>query len=100
MAATMIIDMLDTSPTAVNKKLDEVRAKAGVVTMGRVGTLIIKADNDPLLEESIEAANAASHEHPSRVLVVTAGNSDAVEARLDAQVRVGGDAGAGEVVLL
>src|ERR1700739_2798790 len=71
MAATMIIDMLDTSTTAVNKKLDELREKAGVVTMGRVGTLIIKADNDTLLEESIEAANAASHEHPSRVLVVT-----------------------------
>ena len=39
--------------------------------MGRVGTLIIKSDNETLLEESIEAANAASHEHPSRVLVVT-----------------------------
>ena len=96
----MIVDMLDTSTTAVNKKLDELREKAGVVTMGRVGTLIIKADNDTLLEESIEAANAASHEHPSRVLVVTTGNADVAEARLDAQVRVGGDAGAGEVVVL
>ena len=96
----MIVDMLDTSTTAVNKKLDELREKAGVVTMGRVGTLIIKADNDALLEESIEAANAASHEHPSRVLVVTTGNADAAEARLDAQIRVGGDAGAGEVVVL
>ena len=100
MAATMIVDMLDTSTTAVNKKLDELRENAGVVTMGRVGTLIIKSDNDILLEESIEAANAASHEHPSRVLVVTPGNADAAEARLDAQVRVGGDAGAGEVVVL
>src|SRR5258707_14363963 len=99
-AALMIVDMLDTSTTAVNKKLDELREKAGVVTMGRVGTLIIKADNDTLLEESIEAANAASHEHPSRVLVVTTGNADVAEARLDAQVRVGGDAGAGEVVVL
>ncbi|MGE2813605.1 glucose-6-phosphate dehydrogenase assembly protein OpcA [Mycobacterium heidelbergense] len=96
----MIIDLLDTSTTAVNKKLDELREQAGVVTMGRVGTLIIKSDNDTMLEESIEAANAASHEHPSRVLVVTTGNADAAEARLDAQVRVGGDAGAGEVVVL
>src|SRR5246127_3699809 len=96
----MIVDMLDTSTTAVNKKLDELRENAGVVTMGRVGTLIIKSDNDILLEESIEAANAASHEQPSRVLVVTPGNADAAEARLDAQVRVGGDAGAGEVVVL
>ena len=96
----MIVDMLDTSTTAINKKLDELREKAGVVMQGRVGTLIIKSDNEDLLEESIEAANAASHEHPSRVLVVTAGNADAADARLDAQVRVGGDAGAGEVVVL
>jgi glucose-6-phosphate dehydrogenase assembly protein OpcA len=96
----MIVDILDTSTNAVNKKLDELREDAGVITMGRVGTLIINADNDTLLEESIEAANAASHEHPSRVLVVTTGNADVAEARLDAQVRVGGDAGAGEVVVL
>jgi glucose-6-phosphate dehydrogenase assembly protein OpcA len=100
MAATVIIDMLDASTAAVNKKLDELREQAGVVTMGRVGTLIIAADDGALLEESIEAANAASHEHPNRVIVVTAGNADAAEARLDAQVRVGGDAGAGEVVVL
>jgi glucose-6-phosphate dehydrogenase assembly protein OpcA len=100
MAALMIVDMLNTSTTAVNKKLDELREQAGVVTMGRVGTLIINSDSDTVLEESIEAANAASHEHPSRVLVVKTGNTDAAEARLDAQVRVGGDAGAGEVVVL
>src|SRR6201993_4026026 len=96
----MIVDMLDTSTTAVNKKLDELREQAGVVTMGRVGTLIIKSDNNTLFEESIEAANAASHEHPSRVLAVPAGDLDAAEPRLDTQVRVGGDAGAGEVVVL
>ena len=72
-AAMKTSDLLDTTTTAVNKKLDELREKAGVVTMGRVGTLIIKCDNDTLLEESIEAANAASHEHPSRVIAVTAG---------------------------
>jgi glucose-6-phosphate dehydrogenase assembly protein OpcA len=96
----MIVDLLDTSTTAINKKLDELREQAGVVTMGRVGTLIIKSDSDILLEESIEAANAASHEHPSRVLSVTAVDADATDVRLDAQVRVGGDAGAGEVVVL
>jgi glucose-6-phosphate dehydrogenase assembly protein OpcA len=96
----MIVDMLETSTTAINKKLDELREKAGVVTMGRVGTLIIKSASEALLEESIEAANAASHEHPIRVLVVTTGNAEAAEARLDGQVRVGSDAGAGEVVVL
>jgi glucose-6-phosphate dehydrogenase assembly protein OpcA len=100
MAAAVIVDLLDTTTTAVNKKLDSLREEAGLVTMGRVGTLIIKSDNESLLEESIEAANAASHEHPTRVLAVTAGDTDAGDPRLDTQVRVGGDAGAGEVVVL
>ncbi|WP_077090836.1 glucose-6-phosphate dehydrogenase assembly protein OpcA [Mycobacterium rhizamassiliense] len=96
----MIVDMLDASTTGVNKKLDGLREEAGVVTLGRVGTLIIKSTSDALLEESIEAANAATHEHPSRVLVVAPGDADASESRLDAQIRVGGDAGGGEVVVL
>src|SRR6516165_56693 len=94
MAAAVKVNLLDTSTTEVNKKLDELREQAGVVTMGRVGTLIIKCDSQTLLEESIEAANAASHEHPSRVLAVTAVDAES------AHVRVGGDAGAGEVVAL
>jgi glucose-6-phosphate dehydrogenase assembly protein OpcA len=100
MAATVIVDMLDASTTAVNKKLDGLREEAGVVTLGRVGTLIIRSSSDGLLEESIEAANAATHEHPSRVIVVANGDTDAIESRLDAQIRVGGDAGGGEVVVL
>ena len=100
MAAAVKVNLLDTSTTAVNKKLDELREQAGVVTMGRVGTLIIKCDSQALLEDSIEAANAASHEHPSRVLAVTAVDAESADVRLDAQVRVGGDAGAGEVVAL
>ncbi|MGH3561335.1 MAG: glucose-6-phosphate dehydrogenase assembly protein OpcA, partial [Mycobacterium sp.] len=66
----MIIDLPDTSTTAVNKKLDELRERAGAVTMGRVLTLVIAPQTAAVLEESIEAANAASHEHPSRVIVV------------------------------
>jgi len=96
----MIVDLLDTSTTAVNKKLDELREKVGAVTMGRVGTLIIASDNDALLEESIDAAIAASHEHPTRILVVTAGDTQAHDARLDAQLRSGGDTAAGEIVVL
>jgi glucose-6-phosphate dehydrogenase assembly protein OpcA len=52
------------------------------------------------LEDSIEAANFASREHPCRVIVVVQGDRGAAEARLDAQLRVGADAGAGEVVAL
>ncbi len=96
----MIVDFPDTSTTAVTKKLDEFRRKVGAVTLGRVLTLVIAPDTDALLEESIEAANFASHEHPSRVIVVMTGDPYTRDARLDAQLRVGGDAAAGEVVVL
>ncbi|MGH3525577.1 MAG: glucose-6-phosphate dehydrogenase assembly protein OpcA, partial [Mycobacterium sp.] len=96
----MIVELPDTSTTAINKKLDQLREKVGAVTLGRVLTLVIAPNSDALLEESIEAANAASHEHPSRVIVVMTGNADTADARLDAQLRVGGDAGASEVVVL
>ncbi|MEY8016773.1 glucose-6-phosphate dehydrogenase assembly protein OpcA [Mycobacterium servetii] len=96
----MIVDLLDTSTNAVNKKLDELREQVGAVTMGRVGTLIIASENEALLEECIEAANDASHEHPMRVLVVMTGDAEASGARLDAQLRAGGDSTAGETVVL
>ncbi|MCV7258232.1 glucose-6-phosphate dehydrogenase assembly protein OpcA [Mycobacterium shimoidei] len=96
----MIIDLPDTTTNAINKKLDELRERVGAVTLGRVLTLVIAPDSDAMLEESIEAANAASHEHPSRVIVVMNGDPDAADTRLDAQLRAGGDSGAGEVVVL
>ncbi len=96
----MIVDLPDTSTNAVAKKLNELQEKAGAVTLGRVLTLIIATDADTVAEEAIEAANEASHEHPSRIIVVTRGDVNAAEARLDAQVRSGGDTATGEVVIL
>ncbi|MDP9026322.1 MAG: glucose-6-phosphate dehydrogenase assembly protein OpcA, partial [Actinomycetota bacterium] len=51
---------------------------------------------------AIEAANDASREHPMRVIVLSKNPDPAVkeDPRLDAQIRVGGDAGASEVILL
>lgn len=100
MAAPMIVDLEDTTTNAVTKKLDELREKAGAVTMGRVLTLIIAPDSEEVLEESLEAANDASHEHPSRIIVSMRGDPYSDEARLDAQLRAGGDTGASEVVIL
>src|SRR5690606_15620201 len=48
-------------------------------------------------EAAIDAGNDASREHPMRVIVLITGEG---EAHLDAQIRVGGDAGASEVVVL
>ena len=96
----MIVELPATTTTAVNKKLDELREEAGVVTMGRVLTLIIAPDSETVLEESIEAATDASREHPSRIIVTLRGDPYADKPRLDAELRVGGDAGAVEVVVL
>ena len=96
----MIVDLPSTTTTAVTKKLVALREEGGAVTMGRVLTLVIAPDSEAVLEDSIEAANYASREHPCRVIVVCPDDRFATEPRLDAQIRVGGDAGAGEVVVL
>lgn len=96
----MIVDLPDTDTGAINKKIMALREEGGAITLGRVLTLVIAPDTEALLEESIEAANAASREHPCRVIVVAPGDRLAADARLDAQVRVGSDAGANEVVVL
>ncbi len=96
----MIIELPNTTTTAINKKLNAIREQVGAATTGRVLTLIIALETDALLDESIAAANIASQEHPSRVIAVVIGDPDAGESRLDAEVRMFGDAGASEVVVL
>jgi glucose-6-phosphate dehydrogenase assembly protein OpcA len=96
----MIVDLPGTTTNEVNKKIIGLREEGGAVTMGRVLTLVISLDTDDLLEDSIDAANFASREHPCRVIVVVPGDRGATEPRLDAQIRVGRHAGAGEVVAL
>ncbi|MFS0854219.1 glucose-6-phosphate dehydrogenase assembly protein OpcA [Microbacterium sp. 179-I 3D4 NHS] len=92
----MIIDLPDTTVSQVAKQLVKVREEGGAVALGRVLTLVISARND-VAEAAIDAANDASREHPMRVIVLTTGEG---ESRVDAQIRVGGDAGASEVVVL
>ncbi len=96
----MIVDLPDSTTDVINKKIVALREEGGAITLGRVLTLVIAPDSEALLEDSIEAANAASREHPCRVIVVTPGDRLADNARLDAQLRVGRDAGANEVVVL
>lgn len=96
----MILDLPDTNTGAINKKIIALREEGGAITLGRVLTLVIAPDTEAVLEDSIDAANAASREHPCRVIVVAPGDRLASAARLDAQLRVGSDAGANEVVVL
>ncbi|MGO2097820.1 MAG: glucose-6-phosphate dehydrogenase assembly protein OpcA, partial [Candidatus Microbacterium stercoravium] len=93
----MIIDLHETNVARVAKELVAVREEGGAVALGRVLTLIIKSDRRAN-EQAIEAANDASREHPMRVIVLVTHPEDA--SRLDAQIRIGGDAGASEVIIL
>ncbi len=95
----MIVDLPSSNTSAVNKKIVELRERGGVLALGRVLTLVIVTDDGSGIEDSIEAANAASREHPCRVIVLARGQRRAAP-RLDAQIRVGGDAGASEVIVL
>jgi glucose-6-phosphate dehydrogenase assembly protein OpcA len=94
----VIVTLPDTTTSAIDRKLTEIRHAGGAIALGRVLTLIISTTTDEC-EPAIEAANDASSEHPCRVIVLIAGDKRE-SARLDAEIRVGGDAGASEVVLM
>jgi len=93
----MILDLPHTTTSEINRELVRIRSEGGAVTLGRVMTLVIDATCCDA-ESAIGAANHASREHPCRVVVLA--KSDATEPRLDAEIRVGGDAGASEVIVL
>src|SRR5690554_6062935 len=96
----MIVDLPNTTSAKISKALVKIREEGGAVALGRVLTLVIATTlgNE---EEAIEAANDASREHPMRVIVLSrSANVVDEEARLDGQIRVGGDAGASEVIVL
>jgi len=95
----VIVDLPSTDTSAVNRKMVDLRESAGAVALGRVLTLVIITDDGPEAEAAIQAANDASREHPCRVLVLARGVRRAA-SRLDAQIRIGGDAGASEVIVL
>jgi glucose-6-phosphate dehydrogenase assembly protein OpcA len=94
----MIVDLPNTTTSKVSKKIMSLREQGGVIALGRVLTLVVVTKSG-LEEESIEAANEASREHPCRIIVLADAGATA-PTRLDAQIRVGGDAGASEVIVL
>ena len=96
----MIVDLPDTTTNDLNKKITALREEGGAITLGRVLTLVVAPDSVDLVEDAIDAAVSASREHPCRIIVVVPVDRLASDARLDGQLRVGGDAGAGEVVVL
>jgi glucose-6-phosphate dehydrogenase assembly protein OpcA len=96
----VIVDLPETTIAKVSRALVTLREEGGAVALGRVLTLVISAESGAA-EEAIQAANDASREHPMRVIVVVhEPGGIAAAPRVDAQIRVGGDAGASEVVML
>jgi glucose-6-phosphate dehydrogenase assembly protein OpcA len=97
----MIKDLPNTTVSKVSKALVEIREEGGVVALGRVLTLIIQTKFSGI-EDAVKAANESSREHPCRIIVLAEDDAPKknAPAKLDAQIRVGGDAGASEVIIL
>ena len=93
----MIVDLPNTTTNAISHRLVDMRS-GGAVALSRVLTLVVVSDEADI-DAAIAIANGASHEHPCRVLAIAIGNRRGTN-RLDAQIRIGGDAGASEVIVL
>ena len=76
-----------TTSAAVAAEFVRARTHAGSPAMGMVLTLVIVVEEDAAAE-ALEAARAASHEHPARVLAVVLGSARGAAA-VDAEVTVG-----------
>ncbi len=94
----MIVDMPATTIGSLSKRLLALRQDVGAMALGRVLTLIIVVD-DAHCEQSLKIAQDATHSHPSRIVTVIRSSSRGAP-RIDGQIRVGGDAGASEMVVL
>ena len=99
MASTMIITLPQTTIARILKELQRARDEGGAVALGRVLTLVITTTHDKE-EQVIAAANEASREHPMRIIVLSEVTLGTVDNVLDAEIRLGGDAGASEVIIL
>lgn len=99
----MKIDLTDSTASKINKALVQGRRAIGTPAIGMVLTLVIVTDEENAYD-ALKAANEASREHPSRTLVVIRRVSrsprDRTKSRLDAEVRLGAEAGTGETVVL
>lgn len=89
----------ETNVSEVVKALSVERRLAGAVAFGVVLSLVLVVE-ERRAEEAMAAAAEGASAHPCRLLVVIRRQPDASNARLDAEVRVGGRLGTGEAVVL
>ncbi|MGW2658143.1 glucose-6-phosphate dehydrogenase assembly protein OpcA [Streptomyces sp. NPDC001478] len=99
----MKIDLTETTSSKINQALVSARRAIGTPAIGMVLTLVIVTDEENAYD-ALKSAGDASREHPSRIIAVIKRVSRSPrnrrDARLDAEVRVGSDAGTGETVVL
>ncbi|MEU9299171.1 glucose-6-phosphate dehydrogenase assembly protein OpcA [Streptomyces sp. NPDC048269] len=99
----MRTELTDTTSSKINRALLEARRAIGSPTTGLVLTLVVATDEENAYD-AVRAASEASREHPCRIIAVikrTSRGSHKLRAtRLDAELRVGSDAGTGETLLL
>ncbi|MEU6848032.1 glucose-6-phosphate dehydrogenase assembly protein OpcA [Streptomyces sp. NPDC046716] len=99
----MKIELTDTTASAIDRALIQGRRAIGTPVVGMVLTMVIVTDEENAYD-SIKAAEGASQEHPSRTLVVIKRHArnphGSHRSHLDAEVRVGSEAGTGETVVL
>ncbi|MEU9163007.1 glucose-6-phosphate dehydrogenase assembly protein OpcA [Streptomyces sp. NPDC048424] len=99
----MRTELTDTTSSKVNRALLEARRAIGSPAMGLVLTLVVVTDEENAYD-AVRAASEASREHPCRIIAVikrvSRGPLTLRATRMDAELRVGTDAGTGEIVLL
>lgn len=96
----MIITLKDTTSTEVASRIVALREEGGATALGRVLTLIVVVPDLIDVDRAIEICDAASREHPCRVIVVVDSGDTAGKASLNAQIRIGDTAGPSDVIVL
>ncbi|MBD8869376.1 glucose-6-phosphate dehydrogenase assembly protein OpcA [Nocardioides donggukensis] len=90
-------ELSDVTSAEIAAELVRARTRAGSPVMGMVLTLVVVTDEDGA-EAAMDAARAASREHPARLLGVVLGDGRG-RGHVDAHVRTG-TGGSGEVALI
>ncbi|EJD64880.1 opcA protein [Scardovia wiggsiae F0424] len=85
----------------ITAKIKDLHEERGESTEGRVFTMLIHTSEDDL-EDALAAANVASREHPCRIIAIAtcSGKGSDPDTPLNAEIRFGADAGAGEIIVL
>lgn len=94
-----MIELVDTSSSAIAAEFVRARRRSGSPAMGMIMTIVVVADDEDS-EEAMAIAQAASKEHPARILGVVLGDKRG-SAQVDARVGIGsGSSGERAVIRL